>query len=348
MPIQYSEDQLKKDISSGSFAPVYILFGDDAYLKKHYTDRICDKAYGGDSFFNLQKFEGETALQNVYDAVNQFPMMADRKCVVLTDYDFEHADKADYDKLCELLSSSQPECVLLLRFDSVEVDPKHSSKAKGIISAAEKNGGRIVALNHRKPFELVKMLVKGAEKRGCRFEEKAAKLLVETAGEDINLLVNELEKLCAYVGDGTIGCDTVELVCTKSVEASVYDLTRLIFSCDLTRALSQLNDMFFMRIEPITIFYIVSAAFVDAYRVYAGAKAKTPNSELARLFGYKNRAFVLDKAAASLQRLDEKRFVLCFDALLQADRSLKSFGFDPNTVLEELTVRLVYIIAGGE
>lgn len=344
----YSEDVLKKDIQSGVFAPVYILFGDDAYLKKYYADRISSKAYGGDPFFNLQKFEGDIDLQNVYDAVNQFPMMAESKCVMLTDYDFEHADKSDFDRLCEILSSGHSGCVLILRFDSVETDIKRSSRMKALVSSAEKCGGKAFCLGHRRTAELIKMLSNGAEKRGCKLSETTAKYLIETVGDDINLLKCELDKLCSYKSGSVIEKDAVDAVCVKSVEASVYDFVRLIFSCDLTKALNFLNDMFYMCIEPIAILYTVSAAFVDAYRVSAGVKSKTPNSELAKIFGYKNRAFVLDKASANLRKLDDRRFLLCFNALISADRSLKSVGFDPKTVLEQLTVQLVYIIARGE
>ena len=150
MPIVF-EDAVSKDISSGKFAPVYLLFGEDAFLKKHFFDRICNKAYGGGPFFNLQKFEGDAELQDVYDAVKQFPMMADTKCVTLTDYDFEHASKTDLEKLCTLLSEGEEGCVLVVRFDSIEFDSKRSAKAKKLLEAVEKGGGMAVQLELRKP-----------------------------------------------------------------------------------------------------------------------------------------------------------------------------------------------------
>ena len=86
MPVLF-EEVIKKDLSTGNFAPVYILFGNDSYLKKFYFDKLCDSAYGGDPFFNLLKFESNSNLQDVYDAVMQYPMMADSKCVAVTDFE---------------------------------------------------------------------------------------------------------------------------------------------------------------------------------------------------------------------------------------------------------------------
>jgi DNA polymerase-3 subunit delta len=151
MAILY-EDALKKDITTKNLANTYLLFGDDLFLKKSYFDKLSTIAYDGDEFFNLQKFEGDCDLQDVYNAVEQFPMMADRKCVCLTDYDFGSADKSDFTRLCELLESRHEECVLLLRFDSVEFEARNE-REKLIISAIEKSGGKIINLD-QKPYFL--------------------------------------------------------------------------------------------------------------------------------------------------------------------------------------------------
>ena len=203
-------------------------------------------------------------------------------------------------------------------------------------------------LNHRRVPELVKMLTDGAHKRGCTFEPAAAKYLVETAGEDILTLQNELNKLCFYLPGGTITRQDVDLVSVKTVEASVYNLSKHIFARDAGGALKTLDELFFMRLEPMIILYTVSSAYVDLYRVFVCRKKGQKNPEIAAEFGYKGREFVLDRAAQSLSKFDFKRLSLSFEALLAADRQLKSFGADPRTVLEQLIVRLIYIIAKGE
>ena len=195
---------------------------------------------------------------------------------------------------------------------------------------------------------LVEMLTDGAHKRGWTFEPAAAKYLVETAGEDILTLQNELNKLCFYLPGGTITRQDVDLVSVKTVEASVYNLSKHIFARDAGGALKTLDELFFMRLEPMIILYTVSSAYVDLYRVFVCRKKGQKNPEIAAEFGYKGREFVLDRAAQSLSKFDFKRLSLSFEALLAADRQLKSFGADPRTVLEQLIVRLIYIIAKGE
>lgn len=344
-----NEDQLKKDISSARLAPAYILCGEDAYLKKLYYDRIAEKAVDGDPFFNLQDFNADCDLQSVYDAVSQYPVMSERKCVRLTDYDFEHCSSADFERLCAILGELYDSCVLILRFETVPFDAesKKAGKAKKVLAALEKGGGKAAVLGHRRPAELAKILCDGAEKRGCKMDAAVARYLTETVGNDLNILQNELEKLTNYIPGGVIDRETVDKVCIKTVEASVYDLTSHIFNCDVDGALQLLGELFYMRIEPMVILYTVFSAYTDIYRAFAASQDGVPLSAAAAAFDYGKRTFLLERASRRLRRFDAKKLSLSFTALLEADKSFKSFGADGRIILEKLTVRLCWIIAKG-
>ncbi|MCQ2448971.1 MAG: DNA polymerase III subunit delta [Clostridia bacterium] len=339
------EDAVKQDLKSGNIADGYLLFGDDAYLKKLYADKLADRTAGLQSVFDLQRFSGDCDLQSVFDAVTQFPMMAERRYVELTDYDFERADKSDFDKLCRMLEELNDSCVLVLRFDSIELDLKKSAKTKKLITAMEKAGGKVVKLDHRKPAELCKMLTDGAKKRNCKMENAVAQYLIECVGSDISLLSNELQKLCSFTGEGAITKATVDEVCVKSVEASVYDLSLRIFNKDAAGALALLDHLFFLRIEPIIILSTVSSAYLDIYRVAAARKSNATFADVASTFGYKGREFVLERAARQIPKFDNKKFLKSFEALSEADHALKSFGGDERTILEKLIVELCFILA---
>ena len=128
-----SEQQLKANISAGNILNTYFIFGDDTYLKKNYVDKIIDKTVDRNDDFNFIRFEGECNLQEVYDAKEQFPMMSEKKCVVLMDYDFEDADKSDFEKLILLLSEPNETTVFIywcnnFSFDVILTTEKYSSK----------------------------------------------------------------------------------------------------------------------------------------------------------------------------------------------------------------------------
>lgn len=348
MAIVY-EEGLKKNVSSKKILPVYLLFGEDAYLKGLYLNKISRSIAEPDDVFNFCKFSGQCDLQAVYDAVMQMPFMSERKCVILNDYDFEHCSKSDFSKLTELISEVPEETTLIMYFDGIETDHKKGAKFKKIISAAEKCGGMAVLLNHRTRAELVKMLCDGALKRGCKMESQTANYLVETAGDDINLLSNELQKLCAFVQSGIITKNHVDEVCVKTVEANIYKLSEYILATKSTEALKIIDDLFFSKTEPMIILYTISGVFVDIYRVYCARQQGIKNDEVIEKFKYpSNKTFLVQKAAEQLKRFDSKKISLCLKTLTNADKDLKSFGKDPRTVIEELIVKLIYIIAKGE
>ena len=342
------EEALKKNIAKGELLPVYILFGADGYLKKNYSDKIGSKIAEPDDIFNYCKFTADSDLQEIYDAVLQIPFMGDKKFVELYDFDFEHCAKSEFDRICELVSEVPDTTVFVLRFDSIEFDIKKSNKFKKLVAAAEKSGGMAVNLDHRKTPELVKMLVDGAAKRGCKMDSAAARYLVETAGDDISLLQNELIKLCAFSNGGNINSETVDKVCVKTVEASVFNLSKFILESNTSAAIACLDELFYMRIEPIIILSTVSSVYVDMLRVLALRQQGEPASAATQIFAYKGREFLLDKASTNLRKFDFNKIDLSLSALVQADQSLKSFGADARTVLEQLVIRLIYIAAKGE
>ena len=327
--------------------PVYVLHGDDSYLVSHYENLIIKRTCGADNEFDLQKFERDIDLRLVFDSVNQFSMLGGRKCVILSDYDFESASKSDFDSLIEMLSENYENSTFVLKFDAIDFDPKHSSKAKRIVTAAEKGGGCSVILNHRSENDLSKMLINGAKRRGKKMDASVAKFMIENCGSDINTLVRELEKICCFA-ENEITKDDVELVCVKSVDASVYDYVKMIISCNTLSALNMLNDLIYMRVEPIAILYTAASAFVDMARMSAAKRAQKSVSEVVTDFSYGNKAFLVTRASQNLRKFDDKKLLLAMNEILRADKLLKSYSGDGKIILEEMTVNLIYIIANGD
>ena len=339
------EQALKSRIGKGDIS-VYLLFGDDGYLKKMYTKKIAEKVAEEDDIFNYQKFFGESDLQDVYDAVLQFPVMSDKKFVILTDYDFEKCEKSAFDKLCTLVAEVPDSCVFVLAFNALDIDIKKSKRFKALSESVEKNNGIVANLEHRTQAELVKMLTNGAQKRGCNFEVSAARYLVETSGEDIDTLKNELEKLCHFANGGTIDKQTVDNVSIKTVEAGVYTLSRHILQCNMQLAMKNIDELFYLRVEPIVILATISSFYVDMYRAFLGKSKGLSASEIAKEFSLRD--FVVRNALEDSKKFDLNKFSLSFETLRAADKALKSFSCDPRTVLEQLAVKLGYISVKGE
>ena len=341
------EEALKKAIKTGD-KNLFVLFGEDGYLKSVYVEKLSKAVTTPDDVFNYQRFEADSPLQEVYDAVQQFPMMNDKKVVILRDFDYLSANSDDYNKLIDLLSDVPETAVLILWFDALEFEIKKNSKFDKIVKAVEKANGLVVNLTHKRGAELEKMLNDGALKRGCKMENGAAKLLIENAGDDLNTLRQELEKLCAYAKGEIITKAVVEKVSIKTVETDIYALANKILKCELESAYKILDDLFFMRVEPIIILSTISAVYVDMYRVLTARNKNVNIAKIAEDFNYGNRTFVLENAGYNLKKFDFNKLYLSFKALTKADAALKSFSGDERVVLEKLVVELSYIAIKGE
>lgn len=343
-----NDKTLKSALAAGALLPVYIIVGDDSYLKKQALERIIAASVGFEDDINLIKYNYGVSLQTIYDELNGFPLMADKKCVILSDFELDSAPKSEFEKLCELASEPYDTSIFVITFETVEIDVKKSTRFKKLVSCVEKSGGDTVKAEHKTPDELSRWLVASAKKQNCTLSVQNALYIVENCSSDINVLTNELTKLCAFVKQGEITRNIIERVCVKSIEASVYDLSAKIISGDSSGAMKLLDELYYMNFEPTIIFYCISSVFVDMYRAYAAKAAGKNPDALASEFGMGNRGFLMRKATVNLRKYDEKKLNLSFDAVLRAERELKSNVSSSRGVLEKLIVRLIYIMKTGE
>ena len=198
MAMAMTETQLKDIIKSGK-SNLYLFYGAEGYLVEQYA-RLVAKYTVEEGFdaFNLQRFDGKDAtIEQLEAAVDAVPLMSDRKCVMVRDGD---PCGADGDRLCRLAESVPEDCVLVFWQMTVQPD-KRKNGWKTLLAVVESRG---VAMNfpRKDAADAAKMLVGGAKRRGCALDVTDALYLVEQVGNDLNLLICELDRLCALVTDG--------------------------------------------------------------------------------------------------------------------------------------------------
>ena len=347
MPL--NEKALKSSLNSGALCSVYIIYGNDSFLKKQAVNRIIAASVGEDDGLNLLRFEAGCSLQDVYDELNGFPVMADKKCVILTDFDIDGAGKNEFERLLSLIGDAYETSVFILYFDAYTPDQKKSNRLKQLVSAAESAGGIIAQLDHRTKDELAHQLSSSAKRQGCVLSLANAGYLIDNCSSDTQVLVNELSKLCAFAKGEEITKSMIDTVAVKSVEASVYDLSVKIINGDTAGAMVLLDKLYFMKVAPEIIIFNISSTFVDMYRVAAAKDSGLSPLQIAEDFKVpKNRNFVLTRAAENLRRYDYKKLELSFNALLDADGKIKSYSSSDRFIVEQLIVKLIYIMKTGE
>ncbi len=343
-----NEQTLKQSLENGAVLPVYVIAGDDGFLKRQAMNRIIKTVIGEDDGFNLVQFENGCDFKNLYDELNSCSFTSDKKCVILNDYDVDKCAKNEFETLLELVGTKYPSSVFILYFDAITYDPKKSSKIKELMKEAEKIGGTGVIVNHRTKDELVRQLVANAKKQGCDMKPFVAGYLIDTCSTDISTLLNEITKLCLYAKQGEITKEMVDLVAVKSVEASIFNLSKRIIAGDTAGAMNLLDDLFFMRIAPEMIVFQIATPFIDMYRVASAKKQGLHPVSIAEDFKLQSVTFRLTNAAEHLRKYDDKKIRLSLNAITNADKEIKGYSSDARLIVEKLIVKLIYIMKTGE
>lgn len=343
----FNEESLKKQLKSAEFARVYLIYGNEGYLKQHYANLICEKTVSKDfEDFNLKKLDGkETSLNEIYDCISSFPMMSDYSCTLVKDYPLTEfiGERSKVDNEFLSVITDIPETsVLVFWMDTIDVDEKASKWAKVIKLLDE--AGVCAKIDKRTRSALEKLLISSASKKGCNLSRDCAAYIINLVGEDMATLQNELNKVCAFTGSGDITKQAVDETVIVSVEAKIFQLSRMITKGEADKAFENLQNLFKLREEPVVILSVLSKSFVDMYRVKAAKEAGVSYKSLADDFAgniYKTKMFTLDNAASDGSSYSMAQLKNALEILSDADRRLKSTGEDSKIVLEEVILRLL-------
>ena len=349
-----SEQDFRKELSSGNFNTLYLIYGDEKYLVKKYTESLVKKAVGKDpSEFDYFHLNSDTPLEEIFDAAEQIPMFSERKCVCVNDYDINALNESDYKQLEKFCSDISPSTVLIFSMPTLNTevkkksgDNKKSSKFKKFCSFAEKHGS-VLELKKLGEIALERQLVSWAEKNGSKLTQINASKIISMVGTDMTALKNEIDKLSAYAYNEEITYEVIKKLCIKNNEAKIYAISDLISKNDFNGTYRQLHMLFEQNERPEMILSVLSSAFIDMYRVKAATESGKTIADVSSDFKYGRRDFVLKNARNSASKYSGETLKNILDIILQADIKLKSTRTDPQIILETLVAKLLLAVREG-
>lgn len=341
-----TEQEFKKELSSGKLSPVYLIYGEEKYLVKKYTERLMEKAAGKNpSGFDFTRLDSSSDLEEIFSACEQLPIMTPQKCVLVTDYNIEALSDSDLKLLISYCSDPSPSTVLIFTMPTLQQDgkkdsDKKSGKLRKFASAAEKYGS-VLELQKRGDTALEKQLVSWAEKEGCTLSQLNASKIISLCGTDMTALRNETDKLCAYANNGEITEKMIRELTVKNTEVRIFSLSDCISANDYNGAYKQLYGLFEQNEKPEVILSVLSSVYIDMYRARVSAESGKALRETASDFSYGKREFLLKNASSKASRYSTKALRDILDIILKADIKLKSTPSDKRIILETLIAELL-------
>ena len=219
------------------FKNIYWLEGDEDY----YIDMIVDYAEHeilneAESGFNLTVFYGKDAdWAAVVNACKRYPMFAERQVVLLK----EAQQMKDIDKLESYVENPLSSTIFVVAHKTKTLD-KRSKLHKLLKKSAE-----IFTSEKIKDYKLQEWIGEYVRSQGYKINAKAISLLDEHLGNDLNRIVNEIEKLSLNL-KGKKGLpadkqeiteDDIERYIGISKEYNVFELQAAIAKKDLAKAI---------------------------------------------------------------------------------------------------------------
>lgn len=345
MPL-LKEYDIKKQLKENNMSNCYLFYGSEDYLKQFYVTKICGKFVApGSETFSLRKYDGkENSLDEVLEGAESMPFMSEYCVVIARDFPLDAFGNDQKDKLLVFLQNQPDTAIVIFWMDSIEVQPKNA-KWKWVIDNFTKFAS-VVEFEKPEGRELRKIICAYARKHGCIMDDGVASYLIELSGDSLNVLFNEVQKACNFAGQGNeITREHIESIAVRSLEARVFDLSKLILSHNTQGALELLHTLMLQKAEPIDIFGVILMSFVDIYRVKQSVSAGESVTYPSKFFDYRNKEFRLKNASRYASKLSDAQLRECFDSFSEADRALKSTAQSGELILERLIVQISLIIA---
>ncbi len=291
---------IDEDIKNGTYKPIYLLFGEELYLRNQYAKKLKDAIGAGDmntSVFTEKGFD----VREVIDLSETVPFLAPHRLIVLED---SRLTKESNDLFADYVASI-PETTVFLLVES-EVD-KRNRVYKEIAKA-----GRAVEFKQQNEKTLTTWILSKVKRENKQITNGAVSALFERCGTDMVCLDSELEKLFSYTyGRDAIRQEDVETICPKQTEANVFDMITNVAVGNRKEALDLYYEMLAMKEPPMRILYLLSRQFNQLLQIRmlneAGrgidsiAKALSMNDYIVKKCLGQSRRFTIDELRAAVE-----------------------------------------------
>lgn len=322
---------------SGQLLPVYVVVGEERYLRRQFVDALKTEVMrGGIAGLNEDEWTAaEVDAAKVVAVAKTMPMLSRCRYVCVTEVERWEGKKDKDDGASALeryLDAPAPSTVLVLCAEKLQAKSK-------LLTAAKKLGGLVTcdALSKR---DLPAWLSEAAKARSCNIDPSATDLIVEVVGSDLSVLGDLVERLCLFLGGkGTITEETVETLIPVVRPSTVWELVEAVAERNISRALGSLSKIYDPADRGLGI---VSVLLWSTRQLVGFEAARSTGASPADAAKTANiPPFRIGKVESQLRRLSRTELERWFCVLRDVDLALKGGSKRPaQAILESAIIEL--------
>ena len=318
---------LNQDIKTGEFKQIYLLYGEEAFLKNSYKNRL-KEAIIGDDTMNFARFEGKGLdVDELIRLADTMPFFAERRLILVEDSGFF---KSASDALVQYLPS-MPDTTILL-FVETEVDKRNRlyKKVKDMGYAAE--------LNRQDSAQLARWAGGILTREQKKITKHTMELFLSMAGDDMENIRMELEKLISYtLGREVITDEDVMAVCTVQVTNRIFEMVSAIVNRQPRKAMDLYEDLLTLKEPPMRILFLIARQFNQLLQVKdlrgKGMDKGTIASKL------KMQPFVVGKTMPQARQFGREQILSYVEFCVETEEAVKSGRLQDRLAVELLITR---------
>lgn len=219
---------IDEDIKNNTLNGVYLIYGTETYDVQRYVEKMkksIPNLQNGVNFFTLDKTNIDS-LKDTMDSVSFFGL---RKFILVKDINLKF-NKAVLEDI------TNPELLLVFVEESVD---KRTAEYKYLAKNA-----KVVECNKLNEKDAVMFVIRMLSSYKIKVAEDTAKYLISVCTQDKQILINEFRKIVAYLGeDSILTKEVIDKICSKTLDAKIFDLMDFVLAKKKTEALNMLDDL---------------------------------------------------------------------------------------------------------
>ena len=280
--------------------------------------------------FNYTEFDAEhSPMRDVVAIANTYPMMFPRRVILVAN--LEKIRSPDQEALLDYIEDPSSRTVFILSADKLD---RRTAFYKRLIEKA-----CVVEFPKLKGIALERWAEDYLQRHRFRLSPASLKKVVDLAGEDVQSLASELEKLLIYgTKERTVHDEAINDLISRSRQHSIFEFTRALGLRDRAGALRQLANL----VDSGEHYLLILSMMARHFRQILIAKdlmdrGTSPRDAAAAA---QVPSFILDEFLRQARAIDWSTSRAIYVQLARADYLLKSSPADGRMVLEDLVCSL--------
>ncbi len=317
---------IDRDIKDNNLKSVYLIYGEENFLKRVYKDKLKKAIIGEDASMNYNYYENNDINPNeVIDVAETLPFFADKRLIVIKNSGF-------FKNACDIMADYMltiPESTCFLFLED-EID-KRSKMYKRV-----KDSGYVCEAVMLRDGELNNWIKAKLAHEGKNINNEALNCIKEMAATSMDNMIVELEKVICYAIDrDTITKEDVEEVCTGQIQGKIFDMVDAMGMKNQQKALELYYDLVQTKEAPLKILFMILRQFNLMLQAYDLNKRGV--NDIGAKMGVQG--FVATKSLKQAQLFKYNRIKQILEEGLTLEEDIKSGRIADKTGVEVMIVK---------